>query len=376
MSEPVEANTQVTVQMLPGTWRYVRYIAPHDRQPRKVGHVTLILARPESTPEPFTIRQALEIEGNSHIAICRPAVPVDTPNRSLTFETFDPAGRTISFRGDANPEGFLGKVHLTNIPYTEAYVCEVVALRIMQPTLSLLSFQNDVPIYIWQVHVAPAGTRETFIRQAVPFFGKSHGNRQDIFPGEFQQIVPSYREALNLSQISPPLAFVLFYRVIEATEELRKPPGPDDPRIKQSIPKDWDAICTWLATVLGYTHVNEAGAKNVVPEEAVGEKYSKIVKDVLRPLRNRIAHGVITEKPGPETETESQETFSSIDDPELNRNVNIWMPLCHVLARAALMEVGGLERVEFGEPPTLAMQRRVERERARTAPSEDSPEPS
>jgi len=224
-------------------------------------------------------------------------------------------------------------------------------------------------MYIWQVHVSPAGTRETFVRQAVPFFGKRNGNRQDIFPGTFAKIVPAYREALNIIQISPPLAFVLFYRVIEAAEELRKPPGPGDPRVKQRVPEDWSEICTWLSAILGYSRVNVAGAQNVVPTKAVGEKYSVIVKDVLRPLRNRISHGVISEKSSVENAADAQDTFSSIDDPEMNRNVNTWMPLCHVLARTALMEVGGLERVELGEPPVLAMQRRVQREGPSTSTS-------
>ena len=350
---------------LPGSWTYTPYVAPHDRVPRRIGAVTLILARPESIPDSSTIRQVLEIEGDSHLAICRPAIDVDSPNRALHFQTFDATGQSVAFRGDANSAGYLGKVHITGLPFNEVRACEDAALTIIQPNLALLSYNNDIPIFVWQVHIAPIGTNKTFVRMPERFFHRRNGNRQQIFPPAFALIVPSYREALNLVQISPLLSFVLFYRVIEATTALRQRPAPDNPRIRQRVPNSWPEICVWLSALLNFTTINVAGAHEIVPKEAVGKKYSWLIDERLRKLRNRIAHGLINDGTVTETNTSGDdENFSSVDDPELQVAVQQWLPLCHVLARAALNDVGGLEQVEFGEPPHLAIQERVGREQA------------
>jgi hypothetical protein len=336
---------------LPGSWTYVWYVAPHDRESRRIGSVTVVLARPEATPDPRIIRQAMETEGDSHIAVCRPAVDIETPNRTLNFETHDANGNAVTFRGDANSNGYLGKFFLSGLGSNDAYTCETVAMQIMLPTMSLLSFANDVPLFVWQIHVAPIGTNKTFVRITSPFAPKRNGNRQHVFPHTFAMITAAYREGLNLTQVSPLFAFLLFYRVIEATKSLRAPPAPNSPRIRQRIPAEWDAARIWLSEILNTTVPSLEEARAVLPKEALNKRYSWLVSERLRPLRNQIAHGLI----------EENDTLSSVDDPELQAKCQQWMPVCRLLARAELTEVGGLEEVPLGLPPAIAMQQRGER---------------
>ncbi len=354
---------------LPGSWAYASYQAPHERTPRTLGAVTLILACPESIPQATAVRQALEIEGNSHVAICRPAVDVDSPNRSLTFQTFIAGGQLVTFKGDANSQGYLGKLHLSGLALQDLRACEFAALQIMQPSINLLSYNNDVPIFIWQIHIAPAGSNKTFVRMPEPFTPRRNGNRQDTFPQAFAQIIPAYREALNLVQVSPLLSFILFYRVIEATTALRRSSSPTDASVRQRVPAAWPDICSWLSDILNYARIDILGAHEVVPEDAVGRKYSWIITEKLRTLRNRIAHGLIDEGDGNKfDESGRDQTFSSLDDLQLQLNVQTWLPLCHVIARAALRDVGGLENTEFGQPLDIALQERAKRGEASANP--------
>jgi hypothetical protein len=351
MSPPPQ---QVRPQGLPGTRTYVWFETPGEREPRQVGSVTAILARPEATPDPRLIRPTLETEGDSHIAVCTPAVP-DVPRRFLTFESTWPAG-TVSFRGDANSQGFLGKISISGLPFSDAYECETAGMNIIMPTLSLLSYENNVPVFVWHVHVAPAGTNLTHVRIAAPFAPKRHGNRQHTFPPSFAKVTAAYREALNLTQISPLLAFLLFYRVLEATQSLRTPPASDAPRVKQRVPPDWEEVRTWLAASLNLPIVPSLEETQfIVPAEALNQRYSRLRDDRLRPLRNRIAHGLIDENG-----ERPAEALSSVDDPDLHVEVHRWMPICRILARLELADVGGLQEVPLGIPPKVALEQRAQ----------------
>jgi hypothetical protein len=253
---------------------------------------------------------------------------------------------------------------MNNIPSADIEKCESLALNWMQSSLTLLSFANDIPLFIWQVHISPAGTNKSWVRMPQQFFLRHHGNQQQTFPPAFAQITPAYREALNLIQISPLLSFVLFYRVIEATNALRRPPTANDARIKQRIPDTWNDICHWLSESLNFSVVTVSGAHELVPEEAVGKKFSWIIENKLRPLRNVLAHGLINEPISTISNPKgAAPVFSSLDDTSFQKLVLTWLPLCQILARLALSEVGGLETGEFGEPLSLALKRRIDQEK-------------
>ena len=369
MSTPIpdeltSATDRIPIQLigLPGTWNHVPYFLGNEREPRTSGSVTVILARPDSLPDPRWLRSASEIEGDSHIAICRPATEVDVPTRRLTFELYDESQNTVILLGLANPAGYLGKFVLLERAEANVHFCEIAAMQIILPIMSQLSYQNDVPLFVWQIHVAPAGTAQIFVRVAVPFLPKRNGNRHHLVPSKFFKVTSAYREGLSLIQISPLFAFLLFYRVIEACTSLRTIPETSSPAVKQRIPGDWEQIRTWLAESLSMPPPSLQDALAVVPEEALGKKYRWIINE-LREIRNRVAHGLVDEN----------QEISSVDDPVLRIKVGRWMTVCRCLARAALTEVGGLQEIEFGLPPAIAIEQltsRTERASGNDEPTE------
>jgi len=333
---------------LPGMRSYIYYSNPAEPEARQAGTVTIVLARPEAPPDPSEIRVATETEGDSHIAICRPATDVDSPTRSLKFETYiAELGRTIVFHGLANTNGYLGKFVVSDLSATDPYVCEVTAMALVTPTMTLLSYANDVPISVWRVYISPAGTAQSFVRVTVPFAAKRHGNRHQLIRSEFSAITSAYREGLNLCGASPLYAFISFYRVIEASGSLKKGPATKGTGAQQRVPKEWDQIATWVAGIMETTPISVDEAKLIIPDDARGKKYNWVV-DQLREIRNQIAHGLLEENAAP----------LSVVDPNLQNTVQRWMPLCRILARSRMNELAGPAEVPLGLPSAVAMENR------------------
>jgi hypothetical protein len=333
---------------LPGMRSYIYYSNPAEPEPRQAGAVTIVLARPEAPPDPYEISIASETEGDSHIAICRPAIDVDSPTRSLTFETYiAEIGRTIIFHGIANTKGYLGKFVVSDLSASDPIACEVAAMALVTPTMTLLSYANDVPMSVWRIYISPAGTAQSFVRVTVPFAAKRHGNRHQLFSLQFSAITSAYREGLNLCGASPLYAFISFYRVIEASGSFQQGTTTNATRAQQRVPKELGEITTWLAGIMEVTSVSIQEAAMIVPEEARGRKYNWII-DQLREIRNQIAHGLLEEHAAP----------LSVDDATLQNSVQRWMPLCRILARSRMNELAGPEDVPLGLPSAVAMQNR------------------
>jgi len=89
----------------PGKFVYVFYTESHMRAARAEGLVTVVLSRPEHLPDSHVVQQISMIEGDSHLAICRPAIDIETPSRSLTLEWQTSAGARAIVIGSANSLG-------------------------------------------------------------------------------------------------------------------------------------------------------------------------------------------------------------------------------------------------------------------------------
>jgi len=125
------------------------------RSVRRVGHVTVVLSRPDSQPDGTIIHQIGSIDGDSHLAICAPAIDVQTPGRSLKFE-WHSSDRNAVVIGSANTAGRLGKLVVSDLRFVQAYECERAALSIVNPLVTHLAHVNGIPLLIWQMHIAPA----------------------------------------------------------------------------------------------------------------------------------------------------------------------------------------------------------------------------
>lgn len=332
----------------PGGFVYVFYEEAGQRAARLVGKVIAVLARPECIPDGNELSQAATIDGDSHIAICRPAVDIDAPGRSLHFRVYGETGVVCDVTGSANSAGRLGKLHVSGLDLNNPPDCERRALEFINPLLSQLSHQNGIPLLIWQLHVAPAGTTQVYVRVTRPFEAKRHGNRHDAFPIEYAHLSGAYREGMNLLDRSPLFAFLSFYKVFEGgraiEERLRKVQIAT--REPQRIPLEDVDASAWIAGALGTAPLSGEMLDLWIPREVRGKSIGDTV-DLIRKIRNRIAHGLVD----PDAPSAG---ISSVDDPALMMAVQRWLPLIRTLASRTLNR-SGLRNLPFGMRPNLAL---------------------
>lgn len=347
-SDSNQGRASVALDDAPGNLGYVWYIEPHLRAPRAYGSVTLVLAKPSCIPDSHAITRVAELEGDSHLAICRPAVAVDSPNRSLTFQFYGNGGTSVAV-GSANSEGRLGKIVLGNLAAKDAYECEVAALTLLNPLLSHLAHENGTPLYVWQIHIAPASDVRNFVRVHAPFSAKRHGNRQHVFPEEYQHLGAAYREGLNLLDLSPLFAFLSFYKVVEGGKAVqdRLLSVQIETRERQRVPQTYEDAANWIARYLRTDCPSETAIDKWIPRIARGQKYSWVLEQ-MRAIRNRVAHGLVD----PDDPCKG---VSSADDPQLLRDVEQWLPLLRAFA-SRVLDGSGLKQVPLGMPPELAIQ--------------------
>jgi hypothetical protein len=287
------------------------------------------------------VQQISMIEGDSHLAICRPAIDIETPSRSLTLEWQTSAGARAIVIGSANSLGRLGKLRLIGLPFDQPYECEVAALRIVNPLLTHLSHVNGIPLLIWQIHIGPARDTRTFVRTTMPFSATRHGNRQHVFPQEYEHLGAAYREGLNLLDRSPLFALLSFYKVFEGAraidDRLRRRQMGD--RERQRVPADRAEAARWIAEALRLQPPAAENLDDWVPVEALGRSFGWIA-DQVREIRNRVAHGLVD----PDNPNSG---VSSVDDPLLMVAVQRWLPIVRALANRTL-DRSGIAQVPLG----------------------------
>src|ERR1700724_161804 len=148
---------------------------------------------------------------------------------------------------------------------------------------------------------------------------------------EFELSVALYREALN-SNISI-YRFLCFYKILELSRKRRKRLGMKNkaslkqPRPGEQVPlRDPKAMTEWLNALF---YVNRDWDEGIFDQvfiaEALGKKLNNLIDNELRPIRDRIAHGILDDG-----------DFLLLDRQADRDRVSHWLPLMRCMARRVM----------------------------------------
>jgi hypothetical protein len=258
-----------------------------------------VLAKPNSHNSPENeIKFADALRGESHLAITRPAVVIDI-NPDQVQMSYKTASGTFLFHGYPNEEGYLAKLISDPFFAADRNVAQRNAATAMQGLLSNLSSQLDILLNIEIVEVTELATQARGISFVAPFPAASMAVRGagTINDPEFEHAVALYREALKQAR-----------------------PG-------EQVPvRDKVAMEKWLNALFYVNRDWDDGIfDQVFIAEALGRKINNILDTQLRPIRDRVAHGIL----------DSGE-FLLLDKVEDRETVLKWLPLMRCLARRVM----------------------------------------
>src|SRR5262249_28286558 len=142
-----------------------------------------------------------------------------------------------------------------------------------------------------------------------------------------------YREALNSN--SPVYQFLCLFKIIEGTQARRSrldkfvvSRGGTPRRLRDRLPADPNLAAVWLNQIFPHKGWDPASVGLVFPSETFGKRMNTVLQIHLRPLRNRVAHGIL--EPGELTLS----TDRSLERSEVER----WLPLTKCFTRYLLKQ--------------------------------------
>ncbi|MGD0569708.1 MAG: methylamine utilization protein MauJ [Candidatus Sulfotelmatobacter sp.] len=294
---------------------------------------SFVLARPNSRNSPENdIKFADALRGDSHLAISKPAIKLEIdPDQVLL--SFKSGTVNLLFRGFPNESGYLAK--LTTDPFfaPDRATAERTARTAIHGLLSHLSAQLDVPLIIELVEVVEVATNSRGITFTAPFPATPMAVRGEgeIKDPELEHAMALYREALNSN--TEIYRFLCFYKILEASRKRRERLGRKHKaalkpaREGEQIPlRTKPEMERWLRALF---HVNRNWDDGVLEQifipEVLGKKINNIFDTQLRPIRDKIAHGIL----------DSGELLL-LDRTEDRQMVSKWLPFLRCAARRVM----------------------------------------
>jgi len=295
--------------------------------------VSFVLARPNSRNSPESeIKFASDLRGDSHLAIAKPAIKIDIdPDQVLL--SFKGTAASFRFRGSPNESGYLAK--LTTDPFfaTNRVSAETAARTAMHSLLSHLSAQLDIPLIVELVEVIEVATQSRGISFTAPFPATpmAVSGAGEVKEPEFEHAMALYREALNSN--TEIYRFLCFYKILETSRKRRERLGRKHKATLKPIregeqipPRIKSEMESWMKALF---HVNRDWDDGVLGQifipEILGKKINNIFDSQLRPLRDKIAHGIL----------DSGE-FLLLDKMEDRQTVARWLPFLRCAARRVM----------------------------------------
>jgi hypothetical protein len=294
---------------------------------------TFVLAKPGTRNSPENqVRFADELKGSSHLAISKPAIvhPIDPDEIQMSYTT---AAGAFLFHGFPNAEGFLGKI--TSDPFfaINRKDAEQKATSAIQGLLSNLTSQLDIPLNIELIEVTEMATQSKGVSfvAAFPLVSMAVRAAGTFTDPEFEHAVALYREGLNSN--TPLYRFLCFYKILELSRKRRERLGrqnksaTDQDRTGERIPaNDRAALTTWLNALFYLNRDWDDGVfQQIFLPEVFGKKINNIFDNQLRPIRDKVAHGLL-----------DSGDFLLLDNAEDRQTVSKWLPLLRCLARRVM----------------------------------------
>lgn len=328
---PGEAQALVAVPHYTGDKAHLNAHGPNGAPGQYT--VTFVLARPNARNSPENeIKFADALHGDSHLAIAKPAVSIDIDPDQIEMSYLTQFGQLV-FHGYPNEQGYLAKVASDPFFAANRNSAQRTAETAIQGLLSNLSSQLDIPFNIEAIEVTEIATKAKGIWFVAPFAPTHMAVRSagSVTDAEFEHAVALYREALNSN--TPVYRFLCFYKILELSRKRRARLGIKHKSVlKQVRPgeqvplQDKKAMETWLNALF---YVNRDWDEGVFDQvfipEAVGRKINNLFDNQLRPIRDKIAHGIL----------DSGE-FLLLDKADDRAIVSKWLPLLRCLARRVM----------------------------------------
>jgi hypothetical protein len=294
---------------------------------------SFVLAKPNTRNSPESeIKFADALRGDSHLAIAKPAVKIDIdPDQVLL--SFKSRTMNFLFKGYPNEAGYLAK--LTSDPFLASSRLDAqnLATTAMHGLLSHLSAQLDIPLIIELVEVTELATNNRGISFTAPFPSTPMAvlGAGTIEDSELELAMALYREALNSN--AGIYRFLCFYKILETSRRRRERLGRKHKaalrqmREGEQIPLGTKAeMEKWMKALF---HVNRDWDDGVLNQifipEVRGKRINNIFDTQLRPIRDRIAHGIL-----------DSGAFLLLDNTEDRQTVSKWLPFLRCAARRVM----------------------------------------
>jgi len=295
--------------------------------------VTCVLSRPGFPLEPEYKHSFSDlVKGDSHLAITKPAFTNPQGEfDQILIDGVSPDGH-FHFTGFPNERGFLGKIDSDPFHAAGFNDAEQKGYRALLPSLSYWSAELDIPLNVFQVESTEVatGNKQTSLLPAYPAVPWSVMPTAQLEP-EFLGCASIYREALNTN--SPAYRYLCLYKIIEGIRVRRSRLAAEAKQMGQQprkfqyedIPGKKEDFVSWLNAIFSVRPTwDEMALEQIFVAGAVGRSSGHVADNLLRPLRDKIAHA-LSEPSG--------ELTMSADELLHLREVNKWLPLTKCIVR-------------------------------------------
>jgi hypothetical protein len=267
--------------------------------------VLFVLGRPGFSLVPeYSYSFSDGLDGDSHLAIAKPAfVPPGNEDACGIIIRCSTEDGHFVFKGVPNKRGFLGK--LISEPFNAASRrdAEEQAFRALAPSLTSWSVHLDIPLEIYQRETCEMTTGNIQTSIVTPNFPAPFAVLPvaQLLP-EFRGVASLYREALNAN--SAVYQFLCFYKIVEALSARRKRLQRRGKKLgtpytlpTEVLPATEKEIAAWLRSLFyARPDWDLLAIESAVPSELRSKEIGYVINDVLKPLRDQVAHALTTAK--------------------------------------------------------------------------------
>lgn len=299
--------------------------------------VTFVLARPGYNPLPEgQYFFATGLAGNSHLAITKPAF---TPPGNPDADQIKIYGKTddgvFAFIGYPNSKGFLGKLVSDPFKASDRQDAKRKAFRALASSLSNWAVHLDIPIEVYQVDIVELATGNTQMSLINPYLEAPFSVTPTAqMKPDFRGYAGLYREALASSNVV--YRFLCLFKIIEGLRARRKRVEREAKKLGMAFTPIIEVLPSttdeekWLNAIFPIRRAlnwDRMALESAVPHEVRAMEFSLVLRDILEPLRNNIAHA-LTSSTG--------ELTMSADELLHTEEVNKWLALTKCIVRRML----------------------------------------
>lgn len=277
-----------------------------DLQPNEIGDSFIIIAHAGTTPNP------------------------GVPYAGVEYGAGD---EKIHFDLYVNAQSRLARM-ITPKVYAMTFAdAEAKCSRAVHGLLSQLTVRFNVPLHVAKMDIREIATENHSFLVVMPYDNAQFDAELNLAPSaDFIFYASLYREALNSN--SAAYKFLCFYKIVEGLRtrrnriaSARKNLGEDVERFTEVVPTEASERKAWLTDLFDTrSSWGEDDNRSIIPEEAAGKKFGRVIHNYLHPIRLGIAHGVL----------DTGEATLKADDMLHMDRVYRWLGITQCIARQML----------------------------------------